>query len=248
MIKKISKTIGVLILSICVLNYNVNALSSDDIYFENKHGVKFSKEEYDFVSEFYYDGYQEYMTMEDYLRLKDLDIMDKEVKSVVYEDDGIQTYTDVIHQSASKKLVMSYSCGTICSVTLKASWLTIANVRSYDLIGAYSPTANALELSGARMTYSGNAASYIEKNISEHGISTTFKLPSTDAKYNLILDFVVPSGTKVYGSYQHAKKEISLGNSRKYSFASSGYGKVFKFDSSVESYYDGMGGVNATVK
>lgn len=248
MIKKLSKIIGVLVLGICVLNYSANALESDDIYFENENGVKFSKKEYDFVSEFYYDGYQEYMTAENYLRLKDLGVMDKEVKNVVYENNGIQTYTDVIHQSASKKLVMSYACGTKCSITLKASWLTIANVRSYDLIGAYSPTSNALTYVSALMRYSGKDYLPVENNKSANGISATFKLPSTDAKYDFIMEITVPSGTKVYGSYQHAKKEISLVNSRKYSFASSGYGKVFKFDSSVESYYDGMGGVNATVK
>ncbi len=248
MIKKINKLMWGILLVICMFGVNVYAIENDDIYYVNQNGVSFTKEEYDFVGKLYFDGYQESMTVENYQRLKDIDVMGKEVKNVEYEEGGIQPYTDVSYQSPSKKLVMSYACGTICSATLKASWLTIANVRSYDLIGIYSPNSNSLTYAGALMRYSGKDYSPVETNKTANGMSATFKLPTTDAKYVFIIDFIASKGTKVYGSYQHAKKTVSLANSRKYTFASSGYGGVFKFDSSVSSYYDAMGGVVATIK
>ncbi|MDE6141589.1 MAG: hypothetical protein K2G03_03200 [Bacilli bacterium] len=249
MIKKTSMFIWSILLLFSIIVFDVNALDDEEIYYENSNGVKFTKTEYDFVGEFYYEGYQENMTLEHLQRLKDDDVMTKQINTIVYDDGGIQPlYDEVSYQSASKKLVMSYACGSTCSVTLRTTWLTVANTRSYDLIGVYSPNSNALEYQSAIMRYSGKDYSPNEKNNSSNGISATFKLPSTDDKYVFILEFRAPSGTKVYGSYQHAKKSISLANSRKYSYASSGYGGVFKFDSSVSGYYDGMGGVVATLK
>lgn len=249
MTKKTSKLTCMILLVFGLLIVNVKALENNDIYYENNNGVQLTKSEYDFVSEFYYEGYQDYMTLDNYLRLKEAEIFGKKINKVVYnENNGIQTLTDVTYQSASKKLILSYVCNSRCYAAFQATWTTIANVRSYDLIGAYSPTANALVAEESSMIYSGRSYAATEKNNSKNGISSTFKLPSTDAKYIFTLDFNVPIGTKVYASYQHAKKTISLANSRKYTYASSGYGGVFRFDSSVSGYYDGMGGVSATLK
>lgn len=44
-------------------------------------------------------------------------------------------------------------------------------------------------------------------------------------------------------SYQHSQKIISLVDSRKFSFSSDGFGGVFKFNSSVGEYFDGMRGL-----
>ncbi|MCX4364393.1 MAG: hypothetical protein OSJ70_01280 [Bacilli bacterium] len=248
MTKKMKRLIWGVLLIVSFFSFSVKALENEEIYYENDNGVRFTKSEYDFVSEFYYDGYQKFMTVDNYQRLKEAGVMLEKVKKVVYnENNGIQTLTDVTYQSASKKLLLSYVCTSRCYASFQASWLTIANVRSYDLIGVYSPTANVLEAEGSSMAYSNSAFSPVEKNNTKNGISSTFKLPTTDAKYVFTLDFNVPKGTKVYASYQHAKKSISLANSRKYTYASSGYGGVFKFDSSVSSYYDGMGGVNTTL-
>ena len=52
---------------------------------------------------------------------------------------------------------------------------------------------------------------------------------------------------KIYGTYQHAIRDISLANSQKYTLSSTGYGKVVLFDSSVKSYYSLFGGVDVTL-
>lgn len=247
MLKNICKYVCMFMLAICLMGEMVSA-QENDIYYNNSNGVKMSKEEYDFIGEFYYDGYQEYISLNSFQTMKDMNIFSKPITKVSAEDNGIQLLTDVTYQSASKKLVMKYSCTSICMVSFLAEWLNVANVRSYDLIGAYSPSSNALSYVDSRMTYSGKTVYATEDNISKNGISATFKLPTTDGKYRFVFDFTAPVGTKVYASYQHAKKSISLANSRKYTFASSGYGGVFRFDSSVSSYYDAMGGVSATLK
>lgn len=248
MVKKICKFMWGILIMFCMIGFNVNALENKEIYYKNKNGVQFTKNEYDFISEFYFDGYQEYMTLENYQSLKKANIMTELITKIVYNNNEIQPLTEVSYQSASKKLVLSYVCTSRCYASFQASWLTVANTRSYDLIGAYSPTANDLVLENSSMIYSGKSVSPVEKNSTANGISATFMLPNTDAKYVFTLDFNVPVGTKVYASYQHAKKSISLANSRKYTFASSGYGGVFRFDTSVSDYYDAMGGVTATIK
>ena len=247
MLKNICKYACLFMFTICLMNEIVFA-QENEIYYENSNGVKLTKEEYDFIGEFYYDGYQEYISLNSFQVMKEMNIFSKPITKVFVEDNGIQLLTDVSYQSASKKLVMSYSCGSLCVVSFLAEWLTIANVRSYDLIGAYSPSSNALSYLDSRMTYSSKKVSATETNISTNGISATFKLPTTDAKYKFVFDFTAPVGTKVHASYQHAKKTISLANSRKYSYSSSGYGGVFRFDSSVSGYYDAMGGVSTTLK
>ena len=247
MLKNICRYACLFMFAICLMGEIVFA-QENDIYYENSNGVKLTKEEYDFIGEFYYDGYQDYISLNSFQTMKEVNIFSKPITKVYAEDNGIQLLTDVTYQSASKKLVMSYSCGSICVVSFLAEWLTVANVRSYDLIGAYSPSSKALSYLDSHMTYSNKTVYATEDNISTNGISATFKLPTTDAKYRLVFDFTAPVGTKVYASYQHAKKSISLANSRKYTFASSGYGGVFRFDSSVSSYYDAMGGVVATLK
>lgn len=50
----------------------------------------------------------------------------------------------------------------------------------------------------------------------------------------------VNKGGNLYVSYQYAKANVTLEQSRKYNFSSNGYGGVFSFDSSVASKYDEM--------
>lgn len=48
---------------------------------------------------------------------------------------------------------------------------------------------------------------------------------------------------QVYGTYQHAVKNISLSNSKKYTIGAGGMGDVLNFTSGYSSYYDNTGGV-----
>ena len=51
------------------------------------------------------------------------------------------------------------------------------------------------------------------------------------------------SGT-IYASYQHAKTNVTLATSKKYTIAQGGYGNVLLFDNNVQIKYDNMTGVS----
>lgn len=94
------------------------------------------------------------------------------------------------------------------------------------------------------MYYGGKIASPIENNLKSNGLSSTFKIPSTSDSISIMQKYKVSKNGRLYVSYQHAKNSVSLSESRKYEISKSGYGNVFKFDSSVMSKYDAMQGLN----
>ncbi len=53
-------------------------------------------------------------------------------------------------------------------------------------------------------------------------------------------------GFLVYGTYQHAVKDVTLTQSKKYDIHYSGFGSVVRFDSSIKSSYDASSGVQIT--
>ena len=228
---------------------NVMALEEREVYYTNDNGVSLTKEEYDFVSKFYFDGYQKLMIKEDYDYIIDNKLMEGEIKTTIIEDyDEPYLRGDITHTTVSKQLRLSSSCPTSsCSMVLMLTWLKSPNVRSYDLIGAYSPTSGNLRFVNSVIYYDGDNAQYVEKRKESYGISATMKSPSSGEDIKIIMDFKATKGTLVHASYQHAKEPISLTNSRKYSFIGSGYGGVFRFEESVHDYYDAMSGIKTTI-
>ena len=132
-------------------------------------------------------------------------------------------------------------------VTSTLSWKNVPNVKSYDLIGAYASGTKIKNFKKALLSYGSNSTTSVEKNVTSTGVSSTFKLPDTKELMTIVQQFEVNKDGTIYVSYQHAKKSISLANSRKYSFSASGYGGVYNFSFDVSSYYDGMGGVKTQV-
>lgn len=234
---------------VVLFSSNAKALEKDEIYYTNKNEVSFTKEEYDFVSMFYFDGYQKLMTQEDYNYMIDNKLMNGEIKiAEIIDNDGINLFTDKSHITNSKKLTLSSSCvGNTCSMTIMLNWLVSPNTRSYDLIGAYSVTSNNLDFTSSRIYYGEVEKTYVENRKEANGISATMKLPTTGEDILVMMRFTAKKGTTVQASYQHAKHSISLANSRKYSFGASGYGGVFRFEESVLDYYDRMAGVGLTL-
>jgi len=238
--------IGISVLTL-MFGYDVKA-DNNKIYYQNDYYVRFTKEEYDAISEFYYEGYQEYMNQEDYEEFIESGIIDSEIKTVVTYDNSPMTRASVSHTTANKSLKVTYSCpSTTCTLSAVVTWINSPKVTSYDLIGAYSPTSGNLKMLSADVTGGVSFDNYIEKKVGNYGVSATLKLPSSGDNVRVSATMTAKKSTTVYVSYQHAKKSISLANSRKYSFNAGGYGGVFLFDSSVASYYDAMGGVKITL-
>lgn len=238
------------ILFIVILNFFVffnTGVYAKEIYYTNNYGVNFSLEEYDFISKMFYVGYQKIMMEEDYNNIFSEDIINSEIVSNTYISNGDIKPYGLSHSTASKKLTISKACTSNCLITINATWIKSPVVRSYDVIGAYldgvtlltEPTTTAINTSGS------NSSTEIVKF--ENGFGVSVKLPNSGNDMKVSQYFKVINSGKVYASYQHAAKSISLANSKKYTISRSGYGGVFLFNSSVRDYYDGMGGVDITI-
>ena len=153
----------------------------------------------------------------------------------------------VTHETTSKVLTIKSACVTNCLITVTAEWKTSPKVRSYDVIGAY---LDGISLKVAPQTYVENSSACSTSSEiveSSNGFGVSIKLISNGSNMVVTQYYTVSKGGSVYASYQHATSNITLANSKKYTISRSGYGGVFLFNSSVSSYYDGMGGVSISV-
>lgn len=144
-------------------------------------------------------------------------------------------------------------------VRLTCTWLSIPQCKSYDVMGVRA-TGNYPELKidaiGADNVvgyqyYDGKEIKYdaYSKNVkfSERGVGVSMNIVDSVSK-SLSMSFSVTFATKeetvaVSGTYQHAKKDLSLSKSKRYTIGVLGMGGVFVFKSSVESYYDDAPGL-----
>lgn len=104
-------------------------------YYTNHYGVKFSKKEYEFISNFYFDGYQDYMTEKDYNQFIESDIINGVINTIVSDSENLSK--ELIHETTMKILKVSSSCSSDCYVVTTLTWKSNPSVRSYDLIGAF---------------------------------------------------------------------------------------------------------------
>lgn len=218
-----------------------------DTFYTNQYGVEFSKVEYNFISKFYFEGYQDYMTKTNYQEFIDSNIINGYVivqEVYDYDFNGLVPYTTDLHETASKVLKLSSSCSNYCDITVILNWKKKPTTMSYDLIGSYFENTNMIQLLSANLYYENKSLPSIENTFRNNGISSTFKIPNTNELITIVQKYRFNKSGKIYVSYQHAKNNVTLAQSRKYSFTNSGYGGVFGFDSSVASKYDGMKGLS----
>lgn len=197
-----------------------------------------------------------------------LDVDNNEVteeEALNYEEDSlISTYAwNITYQTTMKKLYMKVVSGSTSTkiVTITNTWLSLPNVRSFDVI-ALRPETNSMsinvnsDLISGYQKWDGNVISY-DINSSNLKKSSTFNGKGgvgismnivDDVSSSLVNSMTVyflcsNSDFEIYGTYQHATSDVTLAQSQNYSFKSSGYGGVLDFASSVKSKYDNMNGV-----
>lgn len=223
----------------------INVEASEITGYTNKYGVFFSNEEYDFISDFYFEGYQDYMTQDDYTNFINSDIMNGDIKTEVSDMNDISR--SLIYETQMKQLKVSSSCSSDCYIAIILTWKSFPAVRSYDLIGAYFNGTSLIGNVRASMLYDSSSVSPVYSTTSANGVSSTFKLPSNANSLVFKQEFRVSKSGSLNASYQHARKSISLANSKKFSLSKNGYGGVFSFQESVRSYYDAMSGLTLTL-
>lgn len=244
MIQKIKKIIllsGTLLISIVGALIINTELVAEDIYYTNKNGVNFTKDEYDFLTKMYWEGSQDLMTSENHEALVNSNMVGGNVKSVsvpIYDQ-----YSPYSYISTRKgTLTLSRSCTNDCLVSLTFEWNGIPSVLGYDVMGVIIENTERLGIPNTMVTgTSSSIVSHYYKYFS-NGFATSFELPANQTATANMSFYATPGGT-VYGSYQHAMKNTSLYNSQKYTLSRIGYGGVFWFDESVRENYDAMNGV-----
>ncbi len=167
-----------------------------------------------------------------------------------------------------KKITLDITYGASVStkyVTLTNIWKTIPKVKSFDVLAiAPQVTSLSFNFSGHRSGYQkwdGNIVNYdIDSENWKLVSSTLFGKKGLGLSQNLVNDtttslensitVVFLCGTDpftVKASYQHATSDVSLAQSKKYTFGDNGMGDLIEFDSSVASKYDNTKGLSATL-
>lgn len=222
------------------------SVSAKDFY-KNSRGLTFTKEEYDIVSKMYFDGYQEFISYDEFNILKKYNI---EIENISSE---ILNYSDIVlfassYETPMKELKVSYSCKTNCVVTVTLRWKNNPVIRSYDLLGIYFKNNSFTSKPSTYLLYSTNKLSPSKTISASNGFSAIIKLPSTDDSIKIVQTYIMNNKGNINVSYQHSQKTISLADSQKFSFSSDGVGGVFKFNSSIGNYFDGMRGLIVNLK
>lgn len=167
----------------------------------------------------------------------------------------------VTHETTSKRLFMSISKdGNYYTVELYNYWKTIPSVKKWDDIGIMW-TNNASFVGGTaegvqrslKSDGTENLAIYNLDSGLDHfkfgnkGVGLSMNLFDTGTNYVNYLGLIVSnaSGSKITGSYQHAKNSsITFNESKSYTFSASGRGGIFNYTTTtIWNKYDGMQGV-----
>ena len=223
-----------------VLSHNVY---DENVFYVNENGVEFSTKEYNKISDFYWDGYQKYMTMYDYKNLEKYNFFENNIESNIYEDIGLDIIPLVEHTTQSKSLKMSKSCSDVCMISLTLTWKKTPTIKSYDLLGVYLDDTSLISASNVIVETDKGSTSHNITKTAYNGLATSFKLDSNLSALRVSQTLVVEKKGSINGSYQHAKKNITYSNSQKFSFSKSGIGGVFNFNTGIQNYYDCMLGV-----
>lgn len=144
-------------------------------------------------------------------------------------------------------------------ITLKVNWLKSPTYTSYDVIAVrgYGVSFYNDTLVGMQTYNKNGQVQNINYNINSNntkvftnGVGISMNLVDGASDFELLLEvgYVKTSNSAtVYGSYQHAQKNVTLNQSKNYTISPNGLGEVIDFSSSVRNYYDGMGGVNISI-
>lgn len=252
----VKKLLFVVIMLITLIGKNVYA--EDEVYYTNRNGVSFTREQYDFYTGLMHEGYQEVVTqsMIDDITGVDLDTLDVNIVRLCPNEwnTGIsmgninhpQDDTYYIETSAKGLYMGTYCTASHCTATAMVEWFGEPNQKSYDLFGAFldGPTL----LGTPMVMVSSEVYSGSEETIKYEtdGFGAVMKVPNGQEVY-FDMSFMYTGTGAIFISYQHAMSSISLADSQSFHIDFSGYGNVFDFYGNAIGVYDHMPGVHMSV-
>lgn len=225
----------------------IGKVNAQEFYYENNNGVIFTEHEYNTISQFYWEGYQDYITNDNFEFLKDNGLFENEINTTEIMDNSVNLLAIDEHTTANKSLKMSTSCSTNCLVSITLNWINLPVVRSYDIVGIYYENTSVLRVDDLIVKSNKGSNTFSYTNKASNGIGTSFRLPTNVTYLKVAQTLLVENKGTIKASYQHAKKSISYANSKKYSFSKYGVGGVFSFENGIQDYYDCMLGVELSL-
>lgn len=221
-------------------------VNAEDIYYSNENGVSFTKKQYDFFSKMYYEGFQDYMTYDDFYYF-DINNMNPDMveNSLIIEnnilDSGITPMSEEVTGTKKTLKISKISYGNESDIVVTANWFKNPTIKSYDVIGARLSNVKLTNTPLTVMINDNARTNYTDIDTKTNGFGQSFLLSGTSI--SITQTYRVSNNGRVYASYQHATSAISKSNSKKYSISSTGYGGVFKFTGSAVDTYDNAQGV-----
>lgn len=173
-------------------------------------------------------------------------------------ENGIESLSSpTSHETSYKRIQIfaSHIGSSTYSMLLYTQWLIVPATQSYDVTAMRGEHATFVDGSqdGTQTYYKNGAYGYVNyspngtnivKNSNGFGIS--MNLVNDASYYETDISATVTADDQyatVYGTYQHAVRNVTLDQSKAYTISHNGYGDVVNFVVSVQDFYDGMQGV-----
>lgn len=241
-------------MAVCLKHF-ILPVNADEIYYTNSNGVSMTEEQYDFIGDVYYDGYQDIITPAEFNRYQTYGYFGSTITKVVLDEDDLvqmeqpNQIMGTVHETTAKRLQLVKICGSYtCGIGTTLTWKGDPKKKSWDVIGAL--LYNNLTLVGdvtTTLAYSGGTLLYGDEYYVGGGFGTSVKLQNSTTNMQISQSFDVYGNGIVYASYQHATANITKVTSQLYTVGFGGYGGVFHFYGAATNVYDQMGGVNVVV-
>lgn len=232
-----------IILGIMLFTKNVNA---QEIFYQNDLGVTLSQQEYEFISNMYWDGYQEYLTITDYNEIKNMDLFDKPIEKSTKEIVDFPLTRGASVTSNLRTLTIAKSCSDTCMVSLVNKWNGTPTIKSYDVFGVRVNGVSITDIKNALVSGQNYGKAYSNPKVYNNGFGFSVLVPNV-GNVKTSVTFFTTKGGMIYGSYQHAMRNTSELVSKQYTIGAGGYGGVFNFTGSALNIYEDSPGVDIQV-
>lgn len=161
------------------------------------------------------------------------------------------------HETSYKRItiIASHINSDFYTMLLYTQWLIVPATQSYDVTamrGEHATFVNGTQ-EGVQTYYKNGAYNYINystngtnivKNSNGFGISMNLVNDASYYETEISADVTADDQyATVYGTYQHAVRNVTLDQSKAYTISHNGYGDVVNFVVSVQDFYDRMQGV-----
>ena len=247
----ISVALIVMVLSIMnsIMNVNAKVDNPEQVFYTNSNGVSFTEKQYNYFTEMFWEGYQEYVSIEEFNKVNELDLFDKpitktQVSTDLFQNSGYGLKGTSVTQDG-RTTTISKSCSSQCFLSLVTVWNVNPYIKSWDVFGVRTNGTNVTTINSAIVTGAGYSTSYSNPRWLSNGFGYSVQLPNT-TNLKATVSFYANTGGTIYATYQHAISNTTESTSKLYLISVGGYGGVFSFYGNAYGVYDGCSGVNIT--